>query len=313
MGIMVQGKWTQQDFAKRNEKGSYIRPTTAFRNFIGDEDFPAVAGRYHLVVAHACPWAHRTLIFRALKGLEEVISVAYVEPLMLENGWVLMDGGDPVTGAKYTYQIYAQAVPDYSGRCSVPVLWDKEARTIVNNESSDIIRMFNSAFDALATKSPPDMYPEDLRAEIDAVNELVYENINNGVYRTGFATTQAAYEEAVTALFSTLDDLEQRLGASRYLTGSTVTEADWRLFTTLLRFDAVYVGHFKCNIRRLADYPNLSGYLRELYQVPGINETIDLDYIKSHYYGSHRTVNPMGVVPVGPELDFNAPHGRDHL
>ncbi len=313
MGIMVEGKWTQQDFAKRNEKGSYVRPTTAFRNFIGEADFPAMAGRYHLVVAHACPWAHRTLIFRALKGLEDVISVAYVEPLMLENGWVLMDGGDPVTGAKYTHQIYAQAVPDYSGRCSVPVLWDKEARTIVNNESSDIIRMLNSAFDGLATKSLPNMYPEDLRAEIDTVNELVYENINNGVYRTGFATTQAAYEASFKNVFDALDRMEARLDSRRYLTGPRITEADWRLFATLVRFDAVYVGHFKCNRQRIADFPNLSNYLRELYQWPGIAATVDVPRTKEHYYGSHDAVNPFGIVPLGPALDFDSPHDRERL
>lgn len=313
MGIMVEGKWTQQDFAKRNEKGSYVRPTTAFRNFIGEADFPAMAGRYHLVVAHACPWAHRTLIFRALKGLEDVISVAYVEPLMLENGWVLMDGGDPITGAKYTHQIYAQAVPDYSGRCSVPVLWDKEARTIVNNESSDIIRMLNSAFDGLATKSLPNMYPEDLRAEIDTVNELVYENINNGVYRTGFATTQAAYEASFKNVFDALDRMEARLDSRRYLTGPRITEADWRLFATLVRFDAVYVGHFKCNRQRIADFPNLSNYLRELYQWPGIAATVDVPRTKEHYYGSHGAVNPFGIVPLGPALDFDSPHDRERL
>ena len=313
MGIMVQGKWQQQDFAGRNRQGNYLRPSTAFRNWIGEPDFPAEAGRYHLVVAHACPWAHRTLIFRALKGLEEVISVAYVEPLMLENGWELMGGGDPVTGAKYTHQIYAQAAPDYSGRCSVPVLWDKKARTIVSNESSEIIRMLNSAFDELATTPFPDMYPADLRAEIDAVNEVVYENINNGVYRTGFATTQEAYEAAYTALFDALDEMEARLGSQRYLTGARLTEADWRLFATLVRFDAVYVGHFKCNRQRIADFPNLSNYLRELYQWPGIAETVDIPRTKAHYYGSHTAINPFGIVPLGPELDFDRPHDRARL
>ena len=285
MGIMVAGKWTEQDFAKRNEKGSYVRPTTAFRNQIGDPGFPAETGRYHLIVAHACPWAHRTMIFRALKGLEDVISVAYVAPLMLENGWELMDGGDPVTGAKYTYQIYAKAVPDYSGRCSVPVLWDKKGQTIVNNESSEIIRMLNTAFDDLATKLVPDMYPEELRTEIDAVNDVVYNNINNGVYRTGFATTQDAYEAAFSSVFEALDAMEARLEDRRYLTGARITEADWRLFATLVRFDAVYVGHFKCNRQRIADYPNLSNYLRELYQWPGIAPTVDIPRIKEHYYG----------------------------
>ncbi|MDP7546684.1 MAG: glutathione S-transferase family protein [Alphaproteobacteria bacterium] len=313
MGIMVRGKWQQQDFAERNRKGNYVRPDTAFRHCIGEAGFPAQAGRYHLVVAHACPWAHRTLIFRALKGLEEVISVAYVEPLMLENGWELMDGGDPVTGAKYTHQIYAQAVPDYSGRCSVPVLWDKEARTIVNNESSEIIRMFNSAFDDLATKPVPDLYPEHLRAEIDAVNDVVYNNINNGVYKAGFATTQEVYESVFAALFEALDEMEARLDGQRYLTGPRITEADWRLFATLVRFDAVYVGHFKCNRQRIADYPNLSNYLRELYQWPGIAATVDIPRIKQHYYGSHTAINPFAIVPVGPDLDFHSPHDRHRL
>ncbi|MDA1099692.1 MAG: glutathione S-transferase family protein [Proteobacteria bacterium] len=313
MGIMVHGEWRQEDFAERNKKGSYIRADTAFHNRIGDPDFPAEAGRYHLVVAHACPWAHRTLIFRALKGLEAVISVAYVEPLMLENGWVLMAGGDPVTGAQYTHQIYAQAAPDYTGRCSVPVLWDKKTRTIVNNESSEIIRMFNTAFDDLATKAVPDLYPENLAAEIDAVNDIVYHNINNGVYKAGFATTQDAYQRVYAALFQALDEMEARLGSHRYLTGPRITEADWRLFATLVRFDAVYVGHFKCNRQRIVDFPNLSNYLRELYQWPGIAGTVDIPRTKQHYYGSHTAINPFGIVPEGPDLDFDSPHDRDRL
>ena len=321
MGKLIDGVWHDQWYETKASGGKFERKDSQFRNWVtadgapgptGEGGFKAEAGRYHLYVSLACPWAHRALIFRILKGLQEMISVSYVEALMLESGWELADGADPINAARFMHQVYTAADCDYTGRVTVPVLWDNHLGTIVSNESADIIRMFNSAFDDIGAK-PGDYYPVPLRAEIDAVNAPIYATVNNGVYRAGFATTQAAYEEAVTALFSTLDDLEQRLGASRYLTGSTVTEADWRLFTTLLRFDAVYVGHFKCNIRRLADYPNLSGYLRELYQVPGINETIDLDYIKSHYYGSHRTVNPMGVVPVGPELDFNAPHGRDHL
>jgi len=313
MGIMVQGKWRIEDFAERNSKGSYIRATTSFRNWIGDADFPTAAGRYHLIVAHACPWAHRTLIFRALKGLEEVISVAYVDPLMLDNGWVLADGGDPVTGAQYAHQVYALAASDYSGRCSVPILWDKVGKTIVSNESAEIIRMLNTAFDSLATKALPDLYPEDLAADIDAVNEVVYERINNGVYRTGFATSQAAYEASFTALFEALDQMEARLEGNRYLTGPRITEADWRLFATLVRFDAVYVGHFKCNRQRIADYPNLSNYLAELYQWPGIADTVDIPRTKEHYYGSHLAINPFGVVPAGPELDFDAPHDRARL
>ena len=313
MGIMVQGKWRIEDFAERKAKGSYNRATTSFRNWIGDNDFPAEAGRYHLVVAHACPWAHRTLILRALKGLEAVISVAFAEPLMLDNGWVLADGGDPVTGAQYAHQVYAQAAADYSGRCSVPIFWDKQSKTIVSNESSEIIRMLNTAFDHLATKSLPDLYPEDLRADIDAVNGVVYENINNGVYRTGFATSQEAYEASYNKLFSALDEMEARLENRRYLTGPRITEADWRLFATLVRFDAVYVGHFKCNRQRIADYPNLSNYLRELYQWPGIAETVDIPRTKQHYYGSHLAINPFGVVPSGPKLNFDAPHDRGRL
>jgi putative glutathione S-transferase len=313
MGIMVQGKWRIEDFAERNTKGSYNRATTSFRNWIGYNDFPAEAGRYHLVVAHACPWAHRTLILRALKGLEAVISVAFAEPLMLDNGWVLADGGDPVTGAQYAHQVYAQAAADYSGRCSVPIFWDKQSKTIVSNESSEIIRMLNTAFDHLATKSLPDLYPEDLRADIDAVNGVVYENINNGVYRTGFATSQEAYEASYNKLFGALDEMEARLENRRYLTGPRITEADWRLFATLVRFDAVYVGHFKCNRQRIADYPNLSNYLRELYQWPGIAETVDIPRTKQHYYGSHLAINPFGVVPSGPKLNFDAPHDRGRL
>ena len=313
MGIMVQGKWRIEDFAERNTKGSYNRATTSFRNWIGDNDFPAKAGRYHLVVAHACPWAHRTLILRALKGLEAVISVAFVEPLMLDNGWVLADGGDPVTGAQYAHQVYAQAAADYSGRCSVPIFWDKQSKTIVSNESSEIIRMLNTAFDHLATKSLPDLYPEDLRADIDAVNGVVYENINDGVCRTGFATSQEAYDEAVVTLFDQLDALEQRLGEQRYLVGNTLTEADLRLWTTLVRFDPVYVTHFKCDRKRIADYPNLSGFLKEIYQLPGVAETVNMAHIRHHYFRSHPTVNPHGIISIGPELDWNTPHGRERL
>jgi len=316
MGILIDGVWSQEDFAKRNRDGRFVRATTQFRDRVtadGSSGFPAEAGRYQLYIAHACPWAHRTLIFRALKGLEDVISVSFVEPLMLENGWEFPAGGDPETGARAMHEIYAKARPDYTGRCSVPVLWDKQRQTIVNNESADIIRMLNSEFDALATRQVPDLYPADLRAEIDAVNELVYENINNGVYRTGFATTQAAYEEAFNALFAALDEVEARLGRQRYLCGERITEADWRLFATLVRFDAVYVGHFKCNRQRIADYPNLSNYTRELYQWPGIAAITDMPRIKQHYYGSHRSINPFGIVPTGPALDLEAPHDRDRL
>ena len=313
MGIMVQGKWRTEEFSERNRKGSYVRATTAFRNWIGGDDFPAETDRYHLIVAHACPWAHRTMIFRALKGLEDVISVAFAEPLMMDNGWEFSPGGDPLTGAQYAHQIYAKAAPDYSGRCSVPILWDKKSETIVSNESSEIIRMLNSAFNHLATNSIPDLYPEDLRAENNAVNETVYNNINNGVYRTGFATTQNAYEAAFNDLFSALDQMEARLEGQRYLTGSRISEADWRLFATLIRFDAVYVGHFKCNRQRIADYPNLSNYMRELYQWPSIGQTVNMPRIKQHYYSSHLAINPFGIVSSGPYQDLNAPHNRDRL
>lgn len=316
MGVMQNGVWVQEDFAKRNEGGRYVRATTQFHDRItadGSSGFPAVAGRYHIFHAHACPWAHRTLMFRALKGLEEVISVSHVIPAMLENGWEFPEGGDPLTGAQYMHHVYAKAVPDYTGRCSVPVLWDKERETIVCNESADIIRMLNSEFDSLASRNVIDLYPPDLREEIDAVNELVYHNINNGVYKTGFATTQDAYEEAFDALFSALDEVEARLADRRYLCGERITEADWRLFSTLIRFDAVYVGHFKCNRRRIVDYPNLSNYVRELYQVPGIADTVDIGKIKAHYYFSHRAINPHGIIAKGPELDFSAPHDRDRL
>ena len=275
--------------------------------------FPAEAGRYHLYVSLACPWAHRTLIFRKLKKLEDVISVSVVEPVLSKLGWEFGTGPgatlDTVNGKSTLAEIYLLTNPRYTGRVTVPVLWDKKRRTIVNNESSEIIRMLNSAFDAF-TDVRTDYYPLELRAEIDRINDIVYANVNNGVYRAGFATTQAAYEEAARALFATLDQLEERLSRQRYLVGRQITEADWRLFTTLVRFDAVYYSHFKCNLRRIADYPNLWNYLRDLYQVPGIADTVSLDHIKRHYYGSHRNINPTGIVPIGPLLDFTLPHDR---
>jgi putative glutathione S-transferase len=316
MGIMENGVWVDLDFAGRNRNGRYLRPTTQFRDTVtrdGSSSFPAEAGRYHLMVAHACPWAHRTLMLRALKGLEDVISVSFVEPLMLDNGWEFPGAGDPVTGAAYMHHVYAKARPDYSGRCSVPVLWDKHGGTIVNNESADIVRMLNTGFDDLATRAVPDLYPENPREAIDAVNALVYENINNGVYKSGFATTQEAYEENVANLFGALDTVEATLAENRYLCGPRITEADWRLFATIVRFDAVYVGHFKCNRQRIADYPNLSNYTRELYQWPGIAETVDFAKIKQHYYGSHLAINPFGIVPAGPVFDLTAPHDRERL
>jgi len=320
MGQLVDGVWVgDPGTMDRTKQGRFQRSVTQFRDWItadGSSGFKAEAGRYHLYISHACPWAHRTMIFRALKGLEDVISVSVVSPLMMENGWEF--GGyegattDPVNGADFMHQVYTRADPHYSGRASVPVLWDKETATIVNNESAEIIRMLNSAFDGFGDAGL-DFYPQDLAAEIDAVNAPIYENINNGVYRCGFATTQEAYEEAFDALFAELDRLEEVLARQRYLLGSRLTEADWRLFTTLVRFDAVYNGHFKCNLRRIVDYPNLSGYLRELYQVPGVAPTVNLDHIKTHYYYSHRSINPTGIVPVGPVLDFSRPHGRDAL
>jgi len=312
MGLLVDGVWQDAWYDTKKTKGRFERSESRFRDWItadGSSGFPAEAGRYHLYVAYACPWAHRTLIFRALKGLEDMISVSVVEPLMLENGWTFAEGADSVNASRYLYEVYLKADPNYSGRVTVPVLWDKKTGTVVSNESAEIIRMLNSAFDGLGA-APGDYYPEPLRTEIDAVNDRVYHTVNNGVYKAGFATTQEAYEEAVTALFDSLDWLEDRLSRQRYLAGDRPTEADWRLFTTLARFDAVYHGHFKCNLRRLADYPNLWALTRELYQVPGVAETVNLDHIKRHYYGSHKTINPTGIVPKGPVLDFTEPHGR---
>lgn len=325
MGRLVDGVWQDVWYDTVATNGHFKRSASQFRNWVtadgsagpsGDAGFKAEAGRYHLYVSLACPWAHRTLIFRKLKKLEDIIPVSVVDPLMLAQGWEFKDGGsgtgDHLFGSKALWQIYVRADSHYSGRVTVPVLWDKQKNTIVSNESSEIIRMFNSAFDGL-TGSSLDFYPEELRAEIDDLNTEIYNAVNNGVYKAGFATTQAAYEESVTALFAMLDKLEERLASRRYLTGNRLTEADWRLFTTLVRFDPVYVGHFKCNIRRIADYPNLQGYLRELYQVPGVAETVDMRHIKEHYYRSHTTINPTGVVPVGPVLDLTAPHGREAL
>jgi glutathionyl-hydroquinone reductase len=323
MGFLLDGAW--QDVDMRTQGGQFIRKPTAFHNYItadgspgpaGIGGFAAERGRYHLYVALACPWAHRTLIFRKLKTLEDVISVSVTVPLFGKKGWEFgTEPGatlDAVNGKAVLADIYVLGDPHYSGRSSVPVLWDKKRRTIVNNESSEIIRMLNSAFDAF-TDVRTDYYPAELRPEIDRINELVYATVNNGVYRAGFATTQAAYEEAARALFATLDQIEGRLSRQRYLAGRQITEADWRLFTTLIRFDAVYYSHFKCNLRRIIDYPNLSNYVRELYQVPGVAQTVSLDHIKRHYYGSHRNVNPSGIVPIGPVLDFGEPHDRDRF
>jgi putative glutathione S-transferase len=322
MGKLVEGKWVDEWYDTASTGGRFVRKESSFRDRIcadGSSRFAPEAGRYHLYVSLACPWAHRTLIFRKLKGLEEAISISIVHPHMGENGWGFEnpDGtpgcsSDAIHSATWLHEVYTRADARYTGRVTVPVLWDREHDTIVNNESAEIIRMFNSEFAALGGASV-DFYPEEMRSEIDATNEFVYPKINNGVYRCGFATTQEAYEEAFAELFEALDRIDARLGSQRYLVGDRITEADWRLFTTLVRFDAVYFGHFKCNLRRIADYPNLSGYLRELYQWPGVAETVSFEHIKRHYYGSHQTINPTGIVPVGPELDLDSPPGRDPI
>jgi len=314
MGLLIDGVWHDQWYDTASAGGRFQRQDSTFRGWVsadGTTSHPAEAGRYHLYVSLACPWAHRTLIVRALKGLTTAVGVSVVDPVMLENGWELPEGVDPIHQARFLHQVYTAADPGYSGRVTVPVLWDTATDTIVNNESSEIIRMFNHGFGALA--SGPDLYPAPLRPAIDSVNVWLYDTLNNGVYRAGFATTQTAYEEAVRPLFETLDALDARLETQRYLVGERITEADWRAFTTLVRFDAVYHGHFKCNLKRVADLPNLWGYVRELYQVPGVAETVDMTHIKTHYYASHRTINPTGVVPLGPTLDLTRPHGRDHL
>ena len=322
MGLLQDGKWVDQWYDTESSGGHFVRKAPQFRSWVtvdgtagpsGDGGFKAESGRYHLYVPLACPWAHRTLIFRALKELEQMISVSVVHWYMAEDGWTFAAGDgvlpDTVNDAQLMHEVYTKAMSDYSGRVTVPVLWDKQTKTIVSNESSEIIRMFNSAFDGIGAKAG-DYYPPDMRSETDSLNERIYATVNNGVYQCGFATTQAAYQEAVTPLFDTLDWLEDRLRSKRYLTGDQITEADWRLFTTLIRFDAVYVGHFKCNIRRIADYPNLSEYLRDLYQQPGIAKTVNMEHIKRHYYESHETINPSRVVPQGPVIDFTVPHNR---
>ena len=318
MGTMIDGEWHKGD-NRTEADGRFVRATTSFRNAVtadGSSGFKADPGRYHLYVSHACPWAHRTMIVRALCGLEDAISVSVVDPYMGEDGWHFSKGPgcipDSVNGTRFLREVYKLAQDDYTGRVSVPVLWDKRERTIVNNESAEIIRMLNTAFNGWGD-GEPDLYPAALRDEINAVNEPIYEHVNNGVYKTGFSRSQAAYEDAFDALFATLDDLEERLGTQRYLAGASITEADWRLFPTLVRFDAVYVGHFKCNKRRIEDYPNLSNYLRELYQYPGVADTVNMAHIKGHYYGSHVSVNPSRIVPKGPVLDFTRPHDRDRL
>jgi putative glutathione S-transferase len=320
MGLLVDGVW--QEDGSRTKDGHFIRPNAQFRNWVtpdgsagvsGKGGFKAEPGRYHLYVSLACPWAHRTVIFRKLKALENVISLSVVSPDMGRDGWTFDTNagstGDAVNGKSKLSEVYVLAEPRYTGRVSVPVLWDKQQKTIVNNESSEIIRMLNSAFDGF-TNVRTDYYPEALRPEIDRLNDLIYANVNNGVYRTGFASTQGAYEQAFRNLFDTIEQMEEILSKQRYLTGGTITEADWRFFCTLIRFDAVYYSHFKCNWRHIYEYPNLSNYVRDLYQHPGVAETVDLGQIKRHYYWSQRHVNPTGIVPVGPQLDFSAPHDR---
>lgn len=322
MGLLVDGQWQDKWYDTEASGGRFVREDAGFRNWVtadgsagptGVGGFKAEANRYHLYVSLACPWAHRTTIYRKLKGLEDMISLSVVHPFMGDKGWTFAEGAgviaDPIVNASYLYEVYVAAKPDYTGRVTVPILWDKKTNTIVSNESSEIIRMLNSAFDE-AGATDVNFLPTELLAEIDTINEFVYSAVNNGVYKAGFATTEAAYKEAVVTLFDALDTLEARLADQRYLLGDTITEADWRLFTTLVRFDAVYVGHFKCNIRRIVDYPNLWGYLRDLYQVPGIAETVSIEHIKAHYYTSHANINPTRIIPVGPLLDFNEPHDR---
>ncbi len=322
MGLLVDGVWQDERHEVRTQAGRFVRPATRFRNWVtedgssgpsGDGGFAAARSRYHLYVSLACPWAHRTIIFRALKGLEDIVSLSVVEPLYGPRGWRFGAGPgtipDSVNGKSDLADVYLLADPNYTGRVSVPVLWDKERKTIVNNELSEIVRMLNGAFGRF-TNVRTDYYPAPLRDEIDRINDLVYGNINNGVYRAGFAMSQEAYEEAFRGMFSALDEIEAKLARQRFLAGAETTEADWRLFCTLVRFDAVYYGHFKCNLRRIVDYPNLSNYLRDLYQQPGIAGTVSMAHIKQHYYGSQRHVNPTGIVPIGPELDFMAAHDR---
>ncbi|GGY79458.1 glutathione S-transferase family protein [Marinobacter zhanjiangensis] len=327
MGLLVDGEWHDQWYDTDKTGGKFEREAARFRNWVtadgspgpaGEGGFRAESGRYHLYVSMACPWAHRTLIFRKLKGLESHITVSVVHPDMVENGWEFRPGDerhqDHLHDARFLHEVYTRAAPDYTGRVTVPTLWDKERETIVSNESADIIRMFNSAFDELdGVRRDLDFYPESLREEIDRVNERVYHTVNNGVYKAGFATAQDKYEDAYGALFESLDWLEERLSGQRYLTGDELTEADWRLFTTLIRFDAVYFSHFKCNRQRIGDYLSLSGYVKDLYQVAGVSDTVDIQQIKRHYYVSQRTINPTQIVPVGPELDFDGPHGRSFL
>ena len=325
MGLLVDGEWHDVWYDTKASKGRFVRTESQFRNWVtpdgaagssGRGGFRAEPGRYHLYVGFACPWAHRTLIIRKLKGLEPLIGISAVNCYMGAEGWTFAPGPetipDSVNRVERLYELYTLADAQYSGRATIPILWDKHERTIVSNESAEIVRMFNSAFDGVGANRN-DYYPAALRAEIDELNDFIYPNVNNGVYRAGFATTQEAYEEAATAVFAALDRLEGRLTTRRYLLGSQLTEADIRLFTTLIRFDPVYHGHFKCNRQRIVDYPNLWGFLRDVYQTPGIAETVHVDFIKRHYYGSHANLNPSRIVPIGPELNYETAHGRERL
>ena len=317
MGLLVDGQWVDQWYDTKKTGGRFVRTQAQFRNWItadgsagptGQAGFKAEANRYHLYVSLACPWASRTLMIRTLKGLEDMISISVVHPLMLEHGWTFEEGegviGDPIFQARYLHEIYTAVKPDYTGRVTVPVLFDKKTKTIVNNESSEIIRMLNTAFDGLGAK-PGNYVPDQWLEEIDTVNDFVYHRINNGVYKAGFATKQEVYEEEVATLFEALDQMEERLADQDYLVGNRLTEADIRLFTTLVRFDAVYFGHFKCNLKPLTAYPKLWAYTKRIYQMPGIAQTVNFDHIKRHYYGSHKTINPTGVIPLGPTLDWD--------
>lgn len=311
MPELLNGEWVASEVAANEMKnGAFHREPTRFRDWVGQDGLPAEADRYHLYVSYLCPWASRTLAFRKLKGLEAIIGLTVSEPELGKDGWVYAEP-EPNEGFRYHHQFYTASDPHYTGKVSVPILWDKKERRIVNNESADIIRMFNSAFDEL-TGNTLDFYPQALQSSIDRWNDLIYENVNNGVYKTGFAKSQTAYEAAFDTLFETLDHLESHLSKSRYLAGEWLTEADWRLFVTLVRFDAAYFGQFKCNLRRIADYPALSHYLRELYQWPGIRETVRIDHIKRGYYGIAH-INPTGIIPKGPDLDLDQPHNRETL
>lgn len=318
MGLLIDGQWHDQWYDTKSTGGKFNRSKAQFRNWItkdGSSGFKAETGRYHLYVSYACPWAHRTLIYRSLKGLENIIDISVVHWLMAENGWTFNsdDKGivkDKLFGFDFAHQIYTKADPKYSGRVTVPILWDKEKNTIVSNESSEIIRMFNTEFDDIGAKSD-DYYPEHLRSKIDEINEWVYDKVNNGVYKAGFATTQSAYEEAVYPLFEALDKLEEILSTQRYLIGNQLTEADLRLFPTLYRFDSIYVGHFKCALKRLVDYPNLWGYVRDIYSMDAIKRTVNMEHARRHYYESHSTINPTGVVTVPPQINWDEPHNRE--